>query len=638
MKKLTNAFAIFLCLAVSCQKSDETGNPDVWIDFPTYEKTTVDFLDTIPVTVSDNFLKSDFVAFTATVESNLDQGTSIATKSSVEAKAWEVEALPPVFDGNGNLAKKPCVVIKRIPMDGSDALLTASLVNSKGEKVNSSTAINSAKQEDLLARLETVFSGEIENWEDNKVLEFLCWYMYFLGDIDIDDDAEGHEAFRKDVLEFIDSHMKLLMAAKYSDLQDKGIADQVAYWKELLENPQSGDDPNTDFADDDKDSQFANGLYSIPDNRLLCHVSLPCAFNALSRYFDETPISSLSWIPGKIVKRLVRFQDTDIVTMFNRGVRVFEFPLIFENGNLYTNSIFLHDNTRFADRFALLADAVLANPSEFAIVIVSTSIKQTIMDLLKGEPAVSFDNKDLLNEIHKFFRDFPNSAPKYRNLFVPFRADMTVKDARGHILILWDDEWEDNTTVAPFGAVIQKPLLGDTGSIQTWDGKEWNDAADLMYQDIRYLGYCDSRSENRAAATRREQQMIEHMRKYQNAVNKSTPAPIWSINRMDCVFSTWMPAFYRDIIKKKTKVDIEAYPNFAWTASYVNYKVGYYFRDNYRYPGVSGKMPGGIVYLTMAAIKNCHPPMSGVITNCGGRFAVEEMALSNSYVRMPYER
>ena len=62
MKKSVSTLAIILCLIVGCNKYEDPQHGSK-INFPSYEKTMVDFLDTIPVTVPENFVKSDFAAF-----------------------------------------------------------------------------------------------------------------------------------------------------------------------------------------------------------------------------------------------------------------------------------------------------------------------------------------------------------------------------------------------------------------------------------------------------------------------------------------------------------------------------------------------------------------------------------------------
>lgn len=213
MKRISIFTTLILCLTVACQKNEVVSERGE-IKFPAYEKTTVDFLDTIPVIVPENFSKSDYAAFLVTIESELGSSTSVTTKSSADSKAWEVETLAPVFDASGKMTRNPGIIIKRIPMDGSNAVLTASLVDSNGERMNTSLAVCSASYSNLEEKIEEIFTSEIENWDEGKVIEMICWYMCFLYD------ADGQDEFSDEILEFVNSHKRLFLASKYTDLQE----------------------------------------------------------------------------------------------------------------------------------------------------------------------------------------------------------------------------------------------------------------------------------------------------------------------------------------------------------------------------------------------------------------------------------
>lgn len=625
MKRIYFVATLIMCLTVACQKNEDSRKGRE-IKFPTYEKTTVDFLDTIPVTMPGDFSKSDFAAFSVTVESELGSGTSVVTKSSADSKAWEIETLAPVFDGNGKMTKNPGIVIKRIPMDGSDAVITASLVLSDGLRTNTSVVVSSADYSDLEGKWEE-FSDEISNLGEGEIIELICWYMYFLHD------ADGKEEFSEDILEFVNTHKRLLLASKYTDLQDGEIAEDVDYWKNLLENQEEEENPETAL----DESEF-NYLH-LDDRTLLCHTTLPCASHTLAYNLsigEEIKSLNLPGIANKAILRLFTFQNAYVTQMFHEGVRVFDFQLINEGG-LRENSFLCPGNSFFFSLDAI-ARMVETHPSEFAIVIISASIKQTIKDLLDilrdgGNESQKNDTGELLNEIHKFVAGF-FARPYNKKLLVPFRADMTVEDARGHIIVMWGDEWEDDTTVKPFGAVINKPYGDDSmGSIQIWnsDTEEWEDEADLMYNDMRFLGERYSSDAREAAGQEVASRMKDFDQQYRSKVVKSNPVPIWCIHRADCIMTIKMPPFPKFLIKTFGKITIEAYPNVAWTTEFVNKNVADYlnrFNPEVQYG------PSGIVYLHMAATEECFPPIFGYKTACHGIKAVH--AAAGHQPRMPY--
>ena len=611
-----------MCLAVACQKNEDIQNGEE-IKFPTYEKTTVDFLDTIPVTVTGNFSKSDFAAFSVTIESGLGTSSSVTTKSSADNKAWEIETLAPVFDDSGKMTGNPGIIIKRIPMDGSDAVLTASLVNSDGERMNTSVVVSSADYSDLEGKWEEC-SDEITNLGEGKIIELICWYMYFLHD------ADGQEEFSEDILEFVNAHKRLLLASKYTDLQDGRIVDDVNFWKNLMENQEEEDASETVL--DERDFNYLQ----LDDRTLLCHTTLPCASHTLAFNLsvgEEIRSLNLPGFVNRILIRLCTFQNTDVRKMFHEGVRVFDFQLINEGG-LRGNSL-LCPGDDFLRNLDDIARMVSSHPSEFAIVIVSASIKQTLKDLLSlimDDPKKDGDYYDLLDEIHKSVAHFM-ARPENKDLLVPFSADMTVKDARGHIIVMWGDEWEDDTTVAPFGAVINKPDEGYMGSIQTWDSEteDWEDVAKLMYNDMRILGECYSTADKEAAGRYVSACMNDFDQKnFRRAVIKLKPVPIWCIHRADCIMIVSMPLFPKFLIKLFGKITIDAYPNIAWATEFVNKNVADYFSR----PPVGQYGPSGIIYMHMAATEKCEPPLFGHKTACHGIKAVRAAAMNQPL--MPY--
>lgn len=625
MKKIYFVAILIVCLTVACQKNEDSRNGRE-IKFPTYEKTTVDFLDTIPVTMPGDFSKSDFAAFSVTVESGLGSGTSVVTKSSTGSKAWEIETLAPVFDGSGKMTKNPCIVIKRIPMDGSDAVLTASLIGSDGGRTNTSVVVSSADYSDLEGKWEE-FSDEIINLGKDKIIEMICWYMYFLHD------AEGQEEFSDDILEFVNNHKRLLLASKYTDLQDEEIAGDVDYWKNLLENQEVEDAPETTL----NEGEF-NHL-QLDDRTLLCHTTLPCASKTLAYHLSRgDEISSLK-IPGiakDAIVRMFTFQNAHVTQMFQEGVRVFDFQLINEGG-LRGNTL-LCPGDSFWPHLSAIADMVKTHPSEFAIVIISASVKQTIKDLLGiivDDPKKDGDYYDLLDLIHKSVAEFM-AKPENKKLFVPFRANMTVGDARGHIIVMWGDEWEDDTTVKPFGAVINKPDEGYVGSIQTWNSEteDWEDEAELMYNDMRFLGERLSSDAKEAAGREVASKMSDFDQKnFRRAVMKLDPVPIWCIHRADCVMTVKMPSIPWLLIKIFGHISIDSYPNAAWTTQYVNRYVAEYFKNPYQYKARQYG-PSGIVYMYMTATENCNPPLFGSKNPCYGIEAVRWVSMNQP--RMPY--
>lgn len=627
MKKSVSVstLAIILCLIVSCNKYEDPQHGSK-INFSSYEKTMVDFLDTIPVTVPENFVKSDFAAFSATVESDLGSNTSLTTKSSNDSKLWEVESLPPVFDEGGKLIKDPSIVIKCIPMDGSDAVLTASLVNSDGDKYSTSVVISSANYDGLYETWEAICSNEIAKWEDSTFWEFVCWYMYFLNDAELDEEVSD------EVLEFADSHMKLLLASKHYDLQDKAIAEQVASWKNQPEV--------TEY--EERQEQSLNGLpsqYTFIPKRQICHHSLAGAANALAYKFDESQFSDQRGIVRNVIRRLCKCQEVDIREMYEKGVRVFEFPLILgDDGLLYGNSLVCRDCKPFRDRIDELYSEVRST-DQFAIIIVSASIQQTLKDLLSGEKGEVNDYSEFLDEMHEFMRDWNNYRAGLDHIspLVPFRADMTAEEAKGGIILFWGDEWLDNTTIEPFGAVLDWPLFGDMGAIQTWnrETQEWEDAADLMSSDAnRFLGYCENTDymKNKAMDFRYEvgQTWKKYQEKlYQPALPEPVEAnPIWMMNRMDCVMNIPTPKIPRWIIRKKTEIDIPEYPNISWTACFIN--------EELRSPGNPYGIPLGITFVNNACTQECYPPLFGKKTICYGD-GVFDFCQSNLFFKMPYE-
>ena len=108
---------------------------------------------------------------------------------------------------------------------------------------------------------------------------------------------------------------------------------------------------------------------------------------------------------------------------------------------------------------------------------------------------------------------------------------------------------------------------------------------------------------------------------------------IWCIQRADCAMKFKMPPIPKLIIKIKTGVSIQYYPNAAEATEYINPSVAdYFFRPDKYFMNQRG--PSGIIFLHMVATDECRVPLFGGKHKCYGISVVDRVVTHQPL--MPY--
>ncbi|MCQ2180484.1 MAG: hypothetical protein MJY50_00270 [Bacteroidales bacterium] len=650
MQRFFHVFALILCLAVSCQKYDDSlirkdisslqeqvaSLTEGRINFTSYDAVTVNLLDTMDVILPEDFKKSDFAAFTAEMKS----GDGVVTKAG-DNDDWKVKAIAPEFDAQGVLVKNPFVIFTRIPYEKTDAVINVSIIDNKGSRSDASRVIYSGnydKRVEIFNEWDALFESDMQKWDELQRMEFVIWYMMSLSE---DQKEEDYNEF---VNSFVASHSDLIARSLLIDRADPAAESLSQMYKEEMDEAGGLDEDEEEDNEEYMGEPLSSGLGMIdtgakfynwmgvghrgwglkgglPDNRKVCHVTLPAAIEALS----EKPIipSEVGRMPALVLFRLFRYQNVNMDYMFDRGVRVFDFHVGMHEGALHGYSSIFPCQAKLEDEMNVLTGYLNKYPSEFAVLIVTAA----------GPSLNAWD------ECHRFFYNYSQSHP---GLFIPFRKDLTVGNARHHIILLWtDEEWED-TSIPKFGAVIGEKETGGDGEentdncIKVWNNStnKWEVEAPLWIQDIE-IGEVASNDDASNKARAHTDQMLKYVDDFKAQACMKGDCT-WSINYYDKVMwwpFTGVPSAIKRIAEK---LGITRYPDSAWSANYLHYEYSNrldakFYRNRYN-------APGGIVYLNFAAASKSYGPFRVIFpVKVFGRNAVAYTLCMNGPCKMPYE-
>ncbi len=179
-----------------------------------------------------------------------------------------------------------------------------------------------------------------------------------------------------------------------------------------------------------------NWMASLPDDAMLCMLSIPGTHDSATGNGFEGELERFG-------ERFGRTQDLDLARQWKAGVRAFDLRPCSRGDYLHVNHSIISTRVRFDEVLFLLRDLLIANPSEFAVVLMNhesdgdlvKNYNELICRLLKND-----DIKDYMSE---------------------FSSTMTVRDVRGKILILSRDRYADEPIVGGF-------FSGWTGS-DSWE-------------------------------------------------------------------------------------------------------------------------------------------------------------------------
>lgn len=166
---------------------------------------------------------------------------------------------------------------------------------------------------------------------------------------------------------------------------------------------------------------------------MLCLSITAWAENWMKPLPDETYVAVLS-IPGShdtatgngmSSPTFGQTQDIDMATQWSIGIRAFDLRPKVSGDHLQVNHGILSTDLRFDDALYLLRDSLIKNPTEFAVV-----------HLLY---ATGYDNE---KDTYKTMLLELLGRDDLKDFLVDFRADLTVGDMRGKILLLSRDQYD----------------------------------------------------------------------------------------------------------------------------------------------------------------------------------------------------
>lgn len=687
MKKIQSLFAVILCLAVSCQKYDDTqikkdisnlqeqiaSQNDGRIYFSSYDAAVVNLLDTMEVILPEDFKKSDFAAFTAKIES----GDGVATKAEdPKDDEWEVIAIAPEFDGQGKLVKNPSVVFAGIPYEESSAVLSVSIVDNTGNRAGSSRVIYSGNTDKIY---EMLYHLVTTRFESNELGEFIQWYTQAVYGYD------DQLSLSPNVKAFISENREIIDILLRSDAQDPYVKSELElidlHSDEEMMIPGMNYPGNEDMHDNDTPSNsgrrynwmgygYWNMSKGLPDDRLVCHVSMPGSYYSLTSsmlkdldlkklvpwseipFFKRIlPLIGLTWL-NSTMPDYAWNQSFGLSDQFNWGVRAFDFRL----------SDWGDQGMKGVSSWTLRIDETLEIDEDIEIGGEKIHIDSFYLGDL-GLPFASYRNFEVeLTKLLNYMKDYPTefcvfflsaadyspdtkkkvqdiiyrfkNNPAYSNMFLDFRKDLRVGEARGHVILIWkDDDVDSEMTATPlWAAVSDSDKQTKEAEINKWNGNEWVKEADLWIQDVYDFGIAQGPTSGESDRLRQVEarKKLDLMRKmtqeYSDAVMKNTPTPIWFENDATMQFYMYLPNWVR------RKFFGKPYGNIQLSAHYFNKIAAREFLANYN-------GPAGMVFVNFACkrwtiwrapgMARCYPYGDEMIDNI--------IQLNGRY-KMPYEK
>lgn len=481
--------------------------------------------------------------------------------------------------------------------------------------------------------------------DEDELVDFGHWYMLAVYGVDAKD------TICESTVNFIDSHKELIDAILAVDKNDPAILDEL---EAIRKNDDEGlfkngtdaegdgpEDPAENESNGGRDVWMGSGFKSmksgLPDNRLVCHVSLPGSHAALARDMEYVSIKQVPWIfrslVGRIVVKAAKAQFYTIPNQLEYGVRAFDFRYI------------THENSKKVNELRgsnMLSVKLGTEPSSLIVPIpfaAQALVEDGLEDIAKfvekhrSEFAVvMMEAEDGDDDTEKWAQSaLLNVKNRHNGLFIDFKADLRVRDARGHVIVMWEN---DGDVLHPsinqrfWAAMTGTEGDSKTESICTWDqGKgEWVKAADLWVQNSEVLGIAMDDRTRTSEVNRKLDVMKKMMSEYKNTVmgpGVKNPVPLWFENSTYCYFYMYVPKLFR----KKVPIP---YANIAYSTHYFNYSA-YPFLE--KWDG-----PAGIVLISYSA-RNWYIWRAPGAAYCKAYAAnmVDNVITLNARYKMPYE-
>ncbi len=206
-------------------------------------------------------------------------------------------------------------------------------------------------------------------------------------------------------------------------------------------------------------------LASIPDNTLVCSLSIPGAHDAATYSMNQVLISDFA-----------KTQAMSIANLFDGGVRAFDLRPALVNNQLKIFHGSFDTGTSFPDAVESILDRIAQNPSEFAIIII------------RHEEEGDSNNANWGRRIYEYLSSLPDSS-----VLREFDARITVAQLRGRILFLSRSEYQNGPIGAYIkgwysGMDIEKQKLATIGNGRLWVQDAYNpDSKEEKLSAIRNL-------------------------------------------------------------------------------------------------------------------------------------------------------
>lgn len=166
-------------------------------------------------------------------------------------------------------------------------------------------------------------------------------------------------------------------------------------------------------------------MSSLPDDALLCMLSIPGTHDSATGNGFEGELERFG-------ERFGRTQDLDIARQWKAGIRAFDLRPCSRGDYLHVNHSIISTRVRFDEVLFLLRDLLIANPSEFAVVLMNHESDGDLEDNYNELVCRLLKNVDILNCLSEF------------------RGTMTVGDVRGKILIISRDRYAEEPIAGGF--------------------------------------------------------------------------------------------------------------------------------------------------------------------------------------------
>ena len=170
-----------------------------------------------------------------------------------------------------------------------------------------------------------------------------------------------------------------------------------------------------------------NWMKRLPDDAYVSQVTIPGAHDAAT---------GCGWDGGwdELADRYARTQDVDMATLWHLGIRAFDLrPCVFEE-YLNLNHGLMPTKMHFDAALRLLCDSLRANPSEFVVI-----------HMLHAS-----DGDQVEEDVYDERIQQELQREEYQPYLVDFKADLTVADMRGKMLIISRDKYAASPVTGGF--------------------------------------------------------------------------------------------------------------------------------------------------------------------------------------------